>query len=210
MAISCICHYRPAHKLVTAHLECRAPSQKEPTLNVLSLSLSLSLFLIVSFSSLPVVGAAIEITFLFLYFDLSSSCTRILPMLALSWSAVVRPGLVRWERRSDRVPQVRRFARNACHRVVRMAMGSVRRSLSSLINVVSLLIYRRVAAQPTDDTTLLETTLGIPISGLWARFINYDHGRSINLPKLDTLSSNTLWKSNDREIDRWRPLDIFR
>lgn len=24
MAISCICHYRPAHKLVTAHLECRA------------------------------------------------------------------------------------------------------------------------------------------------------------------------------------------
>lgn len=153
---------------------------------------SLSLFLIVSFSSLPVVAAAIEITFLFLYFDLSSSCTRILPMLALSWSAVVRPGLVRWERRSDRVPQVRRFARNACHRVVRMAMGSVRRSLSSLINVVSLLIYRRVAAQPTDDTTLLGTTLGIPISGLWARFINYDHGRSINLPKLDTLSSNTL------------------
>lgn len=29
MAISCICHYRPAHKLVTAHLECRAPSQRE-------------------------------------------------------------------------------------------------------------------------------------------------------------------------------------
>lgn len=25
MAISCICHYRPAHKLVTAHLECRTP-----------------------------------------------------------------------------------------------------------------------------------------------------------------------------------------
>lgn len=25
MAISCICHYRPAHKLVTAHLECRDP-----------------------------------------------------------------------------------------------------------------------------------------------------------------------------------------
>lgn len=25
MAISCICHYRSAHKLVTAHLECRTP-----------------------------------------------------------------------------------------------------------------------------------------------------------------------------------------
>ena len=170
MAISCICHYRPAHKLVTAHLECRAPSQTDPTLNVLSLSLSLSLslppFLIVSFPSLLVVAAAAEITFLFLYFDLSSSCALILPMPALSWSAVVRPGLVRWERSPDRVPQVRRFARNACHRVVRMAMGSVRRSLSSLINVVSLLIYRRVAAEPTDGAALLGTTLGISISGL--------------------------------------------
>lgn len=25
MAISCICHYRPTHKLITTHLECRTP-----------------------------------------------------------------------------------------------------------------------------------------------------------------------------------------
>lgn len=37
MAISCICHYRPAHKLVTAHLECRASLRTFCALFVFSL-----------------------------------------------------------------------------------------------------------------------------------------------------------------------------
>lgn len=52
MAISCICHYRPAHKLVTAHLECRAPLRVCPllvsSLPTPALSLSLSSGLVVS------------------------------------------------------------------------------------------------------------------------------------------------------------------
>lgn len=50
MAISCICHYRPAHKLVTAHLECRAPSQRDPTLDV-----RLSIFAVSFFYTSPLV-----------------------------------------------------------------------------------------------------------------------------------------------------------
>lgn len=95
MAISCICHYRPAHKLVTAHLECRAPSQRELSLHVLLfLSSSLPplsrhlqafpppLLLIV----LIVVVVTPEITLLspLLCFDLSSLRTSILSVLASS------------------------------------------------------------------------------------------------------------------------------
>lgn len=179
MAISCICHYRPAHKLVTAHLECRAPSQRD--LHVL-LFLSSSSLLSLSPPSQPFpppphrrrCRATPEITslhFLLLCFDLSSLRTSILPVCVVPSR---RRGSAVGERRFDHA-QVERFARNASHRIVvvvvvvydRRMDPESSRSLSSLINVVSLLIYRRVAGEPTNEIRRYHarTTLGDTLAG---------------------------------------------
>lgn len=148
MAISCICHYRPAHKLVTAHLECRAPLRVCPllvsSLPTPALSLSLSLFRFGRFSltlcfSLPPRLTSFRLLFValclvFLLFFFFSPFFCILP--------------------------------STCHRVVCIVVAK-RRSLSSLINVDPLLIYRRVALKANDALPLClseRTTLGIPVA----------------------------------------------
>lgn len=174
MAISCICHYRPAHKLVTAHLECRAPSQRELSLHVLLfLSSSLPplsrhlqafpppLLLIV----LIVVVVTPEITFL------SSSLLRsIFVTHEHSLGARFVVMVIRWERRFDRkvshkLEILREIPATGSRRIRTDPESS--RSLSALINVVSLLIYRRVAGEPTNEIRRYHarTTLGIPWPG---------------------------------------------
>lgn len=136
MAISCICHYRPAHKLVTAHLECRTP---------LLVCLSVSSFFPppapASLPPLPPVHhgpSSPRLTVSLIYLSHFPSFT--IPSRSLSFF----------------------FAPSACHRVVCIAVAK-RRSLSSLINVDPLLIYRRVALK-VNDPPLERTTLGIPVA----------------------------------------------
>lgn len=144
MAISCICHYRPAHKLVTAHLECRAPPRVCP-LFVLPLSFSLPLS---THPRLP----------LSLFPLLMSVCQFGSPSLLFICLAPFRLLFA-----LGRSLLVFLFsAPSACHRVVCIAVAK-RRSLSSLINVDPLLIYRRVALK-VNDALCERTTLGIPVA----------------------------------------------
>lgn len=134
MAISCICHYRPAHKLVTAHLECRTP---------------LRMFVLSSFSlcppSLPSHPSSLvlfsAINHLYLIY-LSHFLSFTIPLDIRTLCSFFTP--------------------SGCHRVVCIAVAK-RRSLSSLINVDSLLIYRRVVVK-VNDALLERTTLGIPVA----------------------------------------------
>lgn len=132
MAISCICHYRPAHKLVTAHLECRTPL-------LVCLSVS-SFFPPPAPASLPRSPRSF-----FSAINRLSYLSVSLPFVYYSFALLVLF-----------------FAPSACHRVVCIAVAK-RRSLSSLINVDPLLIYRRVALK-VNDPPLERTTLGIPVA----------------------------------------------
>lgn len=147
MAISCIRHYRPAHKLVTAHLECRAPLHvcPPPPLRFLPthprLSSSLSFFksFRLQFAiSLPLYAHPASFRLLFVW-----TFARRPPVFLLLFP----------------------FSHpSACHRVVCIVVAK-RRSLSSLINVDPLLIYRRVALKVNDALWPCErTTLEIPVA----------------------------------------------
>lgn len=141
MAISCICHYRPAHKLVTAHLECRA---------------LLRVFIVSSFSfySPPLLS----------FLPLSpSSFSSLFFLLRLTLSCLFLPHFFSFTIHLDLSSfcLLFLFAPSACHQVVCIAVAK-RRSLSSLINVDPLLIYRHVALKVND--ALERTTLGIPVA----------------------------------------------
>lgn len=147
MAISCICHYRPAHKLVTAHLECRALLRVFVVSSFfffysppLSSSLALSLFLSFFFSIF-----SSRLTISLVYFCLASSFRLLFIRTYLRFVFSV----------------FFLFAPTACHQVVCIAVAK-RRSLSSLINVDPLLIYRHVALKV--NAPLERTTLGIPVA----------------------------------------------
>lgn len=142
MAISCICHYRPAHKLVTAHLECRAPPRVCP-LFILSLSLSLCS---PPPPSLPP--------------SCPSHCPSVSSVRHLSCLSASLPVVYYSLERS--LLAFLFSAPSACHRVVCIAVAK-RRSLSSLINVDPLLIYRRVALK-VNDALPERTTLRIPVA----------------------------------------------
>lgn len=78
--------------------------------------------------------------------------------------------VIRWERRFDRkvshkLEILREIPTTGSRRIRTDPESS--RSLSALINVVSLLIYRRVAGEPTNEIRRYHarTTLGIPWPG---------------------------------------------
>lgn len=144
MAIACICHYRPAHKLVTAHLECRAPPRALVS-SPRSPSLPFSLILFSAINHLSYLSVSLP-----LVYD-SRGRSRSLSFLSfvfLSSFFFFPPAFCR--------------AKRACHRIVCIAVAK-RRSLSSLINVDPPLIYRRVALK-VNDAPLERTTLGIPVA----------------------------------------------
>lgn len=147
MAISCICHYRLAHKLVTAHLECRALLRVCPLYSLPSLSLSLPPF---SSSRNPSLSAqlslflSVSLPFVYYLFGRPLSLSFFFPFLLLPSKCLPLPAGV------------------VC------IMVAKRRSLSSLINVDPLLIYRRVALKMNRRSLSFSpserTTLGIPVA----------------------------------------------
>lgn len=164
MAISCICHYRPAHKLVTGHLECRAPSRRDPCSSTL---LPPSPF-----------SSASHVTFLFLPFRLPPP-SRFFNVVVVRFSGTRSVGARARSRLTvsgvlREIPATGSFA----WRWNEASIVIVPHQRRFAINLSSC--YRR-----TEPIPLSGTTLGIPLPR--TRSINYVHGRSINLPKLDTL-----------------------